>query len=321
VRIVGAGGQVVKEIERVDGSPPTPVRTTVDPDIQAKAEAALASGVRGKSGALVVIDRNGGIKAMANTGSGFNWATAQYPPGSTFKVITAAALLNSGLGPDTQLTCPPTINAGGQPFANFEGEQEASLTFTRAFAISCNTAFIGAAQKLSGEQMHQMASQFGFNVDYDIGIPMKVRGSMPDDGAAAAKSSQAIGQGSVLTNPVHMAAVAATAMTGTWKAPSFLADRPPTLPSGQPLDPRVLADLQTFMRANVESGSGTAAAAPGKVVYGKTGTAEFGSGPKLPTHAWYIGFAGDLAMAVVVNSGGVGGEVAAPIAGKFFQSL
>jgi cell division protein FtsI/penicillin-binding protein 2 len=321
VRIVDGAGNVVQPIVKVDGSPPTTVRTTIDPAIQAAAQGALDSGAKGHSGALVVVDRTGAIRALANTGTtGTNWATAQYAPGSTFKVITATALLAHGVGPDTQLTCPPTIVAGGQPFRNFEGETEPSLTFTRAFAISCNTAFLGAAKQLNDQEMLTAAGQFGFNVDYDVGIPMKVRGSFPDE-PGAIRAAQAIGQGKVLTNPLHMASAAAAAMTGQWRAPTFLANPPADRPVGKPLDPHVREQLTAFMRANVENGSGTAAAAPGKVVYGKTGTAEQGSGPNIPTHAWYMGFSGDLAVAVVLYFGGVGGRDAAPIVGKFFSSV
>jgi cell division protein FtsI/penicillin-binding protein 2 len=75
------------------------------------------------------------------------------------------------------------------------------------------------------------------------------------------------------------------------------------------------------MRSVVVNGTGTAANVPNKVVYGKTGTAEFGTGPVLETHAWFVAYAGDLAIAVVVDKGGVGGDVAAPIAGRFFAQV
>jgi cell division protein FtsI/penicillin-binding protein 2 len=311
----------VQSLQRKEGTPGTPVRTTLDRRIQSAAEQTLATVAAGKNAALVAVDRTGGIKAIALPAStGFNWATGTYPPGSTFKVVTAAALLQKGLTAETPLTCPVTINAAGSTYHNFEDENEPSLTFARAFAISCNTAFIGAAQQLSGADMQQMVARFGFNVDYDAGLPMAVHGKFPDDGPGAARSAQAIGQGSVLTNPVHMASVAATALTGRWQAPSLLADRT-GLPSGQPLDQRVADTLNRFMRETVEYGTGKSAAVPGKVVAGKTGTAEIGTGPEPETHAWFIGFSGDLAVAVVVDKGGVGGEVAAPIAGNFFARL
>jgi cell division protein FtsI/penicillin-binding protein 2 len=75
------------------------------------------------------------------------------------------------------------------------------------------------------------------------------------------------------------------------------------------------------MRRVVTEGSGTAADASGTEVAGKTGTAEFGSGDPLPTHAWFIGFRGDLALAIVIEGGGVGGRDAAPVAGQIFAAL
>jgi cell division protein FtsI/penicillin-binding protein 2 len=321
VRVVNGAGAVVQSLAKIDGKAPAPIKTTIDPHIQGAAETALASVPGDKGAALVAVDRAGGVRALATwPGGGFNWATGQYPPGSTMKVVTAEALLASGLQANSPLTCPPQITAGGQPFHNFENEQAGSLTFAEAFAVSCNTAFIGAAQQLTGEQMHAAATKFGFDVDYDMGIPT-VRGKFPDDGSAAARGAQAIGQGSVLVSPVHMASVAAAVMNGRWLAPSLLADRPPGTPAGEPFDPQVIQTLTGFMQGVVDHGTGTSAAVPGKVIVGKTGTAEFGSGSNLPTHAWFIGFSGDIAMAVVVNGGGVGGAVAAPLAAKFFSQI
>jgi cell division protein FtsI/penicillin-binding protein 2 len=317
VRIVDGTGTVVRSVVKVDGSPPSNVKTTIDPNLQSIAEQAVNGA--GKVG-LVVVDRNGGIKALTNS-SDYNWSTAKFPPGSTFKVITGEALLTHGLGPDSPLGCPPVFTAAGQPYRNFEGEAEPSLTFSRAFTISCNTAFLMAAQQLTGDEMRQAVARFGFTVPYDAGIPMAVQGSFPDDGPGAAKSSMAIGQGRVESNPLHMASVAATVMTGQWKAPSFLADRPADLPSGTPLDPRVREQLEGFMRSVVESGTATAAQVPGKVIHGKTGTAEFGNKPVPDTHAWFVGYSGDLAIAIVVEGGGVGGRVAAPLAAKFFSQV
>jgi cell division protein FtsI/penicillin-binding protein 2 len=117
-----------------------------------------------------------------------------------------------------------------------------------------------------------------------------------------------------------MATVAAAVDAGQWHAPRLLiapSTLAPTGPPPAPLGPDVVANLRSLMRLVVTSGTGTAANVPGQVVFGKTGTAEFGSGTPPETHAWFIGFRGDLAFAIIVEGGGVGGTVAAPLAARF----
>jgi cell division protein FtsI/penicillin-binding protein 2 len=96
---------------------------------------------------------------------------------------------------------------------------------------------------------------------------------------------------------------------------------PAASPLPAPLDPQIVATLRMLMAEVVSSGTGTAAAVPGQQIYGKTGTAEFGSGNPPPTHAWFIGFRGDLAFAVLIEGGGVGGVVAAPLAARFLRAV
>jgi cell division protein FtsI/penicillin-binding protein 2 len=122
-----------------------------------------------------------------------------------------------------------------------------------------------------------------------------------------------------------MAGVAAAVQSGTWRPPKLVDDEAlgsleVRQPSPRTLDPGVASTLRDLMRQVVTSGTAAGAGLPDGVA-GKTGTAEFGSGDKPPTHAWFIAFRGDLAVAVVVEGGGVGGDVAAPIAAKFFTSL
>jgi cell division protein FtsI/penicillin-binding protein 2 len=116
-----------------------------------------------------------------------------------------------------------------------------------------------------------------------------------------------------------MAGVAATVAGGRWRAPRLLASD--AKQSGPELGTNVLATLRTLMRSVVTSGTGTALAGlPGEVA-GKSGTAEFGGGDPPPTHAWFIAFRGDVALAVLVEKGRSGGTVAAPIARRFFETF
>jgi cell division protein FtsI/penicillin-binding protein 2 len=116
-----------------------------------------------------------------------------------------------------------------------------------------------------------------------------------------------------------MALVAATVSEGRWRQPRLVSAEAEAEPP-DPLDGKVAGTLRTLMRQVVTEGTAATANLPGKVG-GKTGTAEYGTGDPLPTHAWFIGFRGDLAFAVVVEDGGVGGRVAAPVAARFLRGL
>jgi len=117
-----------------------------------------------------------------------------------------------------------------------------------------------------------------------------------------------------------MASVAAAAATGQWRPPVIVrgvtnAVNVPPIPAG------IDATLHDFMATVVQRGTGTAAAVPGRQVFGKTGTAQFGNTNPAPTHAWFVGYTGNLAFAVIVEGGGVGGRVAAPLAANFIRAL
>jgi cell division protein FtsI/penicillin-binding protein 2 len=115
-----------------------------------------------------------------------------------------------------------------------------------------------------------------------------------------------------------MAGVAATVAAGRWHAPRLLAGDPRRAIA--PLDASVRDTLRTLTRAVVTEGTGTALAGVPGDVHGKSGTAEFGGGDPPPTHAWFIAYRGDVAVAVLVENGRSGGSVAAPIAARFFAA-
>jgi cell division protein FtsI/penicillin-binding protein 2 len=256
------------------------------------------------------------------TATPFNRALAgQYPPGSTFKVITTADLLASGLNADSPATCPPTITVGGRTFHNFEGEAQPNLSFQRAFAVSCNTAFIGLASSLTPQSLVNTAAQFGFGADPKMGLPAS-GGRVPLPSTDLDKAATAIGQAQVQASPLEMCSVAAAVDAGTYHAPRLVSGAPDDSAASVPLNPTVVTGLRQMMAEVVSGGTGVPAAVPGKPqVSGKTGTSEFGSGNPPSTHAWFIGFQGDVAFAVLVEGGGVGGVVAAPLAARFVAAL
>jgi cell division protein FtsI/penicillin-binding protein 2 len=295
------------------------VRTTLDPRIQAAAEQALA-GVT-QPAALVAIDAaTGDVRAVVSrplTEPLDRALAGQYPPGSTFKVITSAALIAAGTKPETPVACPPQATVGGQTFHNFEGEALGASTFRTAFAQSCNTAFVALSANLSDAALSAAATTFGFGASYDLGLPT-AGGRFPTPADAAERASEAIGQGRVVASPLQMATVAAAVTSGGWRPPRLLTDNPQGPVTA--LDPAVDATLKDLTAEVVKSGTGTAAAVPGQLVAGKTGTAEIGGADPNATHAWFIGYRGSLAFAVLVEGGGVGGRVAAPLAAKFLAA-
>ena len=316
VELVDRAKKVVRTLYRTPGRDPEPVTTTLDVAVQRAADAALDP--VGQPAALVALDtRTGDIRAAASRPlDGAERALSlHYPPGSTFKIVTGAALLADGLGLDDQTTCPTEVNAGGKVFKNFEGETFGTLTFATAFARSCNTAFIRLASTLPEGALGDMARTFGFGTDYSLPVPV-LGGQFPapkDDAEAAAA---AIGQGRVLASPVHMATVAAAVASGGWRPPRLVSTDPKG--TATPLPAGVATALRELMGLVVSQGTAAGEGLPSDVA-GKTGTAEFGS--KGQTHAWFVGFRGDLAFAVLVEGGGVGGRVAAPIAADFLNGL
>ncbi len=319
VRIEDGSGVEVAVLAQFPGTPPEPLVLTLDPRVQTAADQALA-GV-GTPAAIVAIDApTGEVRAVAARPltEPFNRALdGRYPPGSSFKVVTTEALVRAGTRPETVVSCEPTATVGGRQFKNFEDESFGAIPFRTAFARSCNTAFVTLADALSGADLVAAADRFGFGVPYDAGVGA-TGGEFPDPGDAAERAAASIGQGRVLASPLHMASVAAAVASGTWRAPRITGPAPDLPPIV--LEPATAAVLADLMREVVRTGSATVAAAAGQDVAGKTGTAEFGEADPPATHAWFIGFRGPLAFAVLVEAGGVGGRVAAPIGAKFLAA-
>jgi cell division protein FtsI/penicillin-binding protein 2 len=274
--------------------------------------------------ALVAVDVGRGevLAAASRPIDGFDRAiTGRYPPGSTFKIVSATASLNTGATAATTITCPGALEVGGRTFHNFEGESApGTIDFTTAFAHSCNNAFIQMAQQAGEPALAAAARQYGFGVEYEIGLP-HFGGSFPAPTDVVELAAASIGQGRVEASPLHMASVAATAASGTWRPPVVVRGVANDSVGTEAIAPGALGTLQGFMAAVVSEGTGEAAAVAGRDVRGKTGTAEFGDTEPAPTHAWFVGYSGDVAFAVLVEGGGVGGQVAAPLAQRFVAAL
>jgi peptidoglycan glycosyltransferase len=262
----------------------------------------------------------------------------RYPPGSTFKVITTAAALQSGSTIDDRLTALPSVplpdsslsleNYGGSPCGSGQ-----TVALAEAFARSCNTAFVQLGLRLGSEALRNAATSFGLDTPQDP-IPLQVAESTVgpiQDRAALAMS--AIGQRDVAMTPLQNALVAAAiANKGVMMQPYLveslkgpdLANIATTTPQElrRAVSPQVAATLTDLM-IGAEEFTQQTGAIPGVQIASKTGTAEHGSDPRnTPPHAWYIAFAPardpKVAVAVLVENGGdrlsaTGGAVAAPI--------
>jgi penicillin-binding protein A len=348
------------------------VELTLDPAVQKAASDALGD----QRGAVVALDpRTGAILAMVshpaydpnslsshdlgavskaykrlNAADGdplVNRAIAGdlYPPGSTFKIVTAAAALSSGTyDENSQIPGPATLDLP-QTSTNLPNDFKGAcgpggkVDLTRALQISCNTAFGYLGLKLGGDALRSQAEKFGFGDR--LTVPMPVTPSQVPSGMNAPQSAQAaIGQYDVRVTPLQMAMVSAGIankgvvmspyLVKTVRSPDLdVIDQAEPQQLSRAVDPGVAAQLTRMMERVVEAGTGTRAQISGVKVAGKTGTAQHGDG--LPPHAWFTAFAPaddpKVAVAVVVEDGGkagneaFGGKIAAPIAKAVMEAV
>jgi cell division protein FtsI/penicillin-binding protein 2 len=300
------------------------LRTLLDRDVQAAAEAAF-DGVslpgEGNAALVALQPSSGDVLAIVNRPGDSTYDRAllgRYPPGSTFKVVSTAALLRAGLSPDETVDCPPTLVVDGKSFRNFEGGAAGAVPFRDDFAHSCNTAFVSLADRLGRRDLTDVGRAFGLGEQLAPGVPAAAA-DVPPPRDAVGHAAMMIGQDRILASPLAMAGVAATVASGRWRAPRLLPDAPRR--AGPLLDAATVATLRELMRAVVTGGTGTALAGVAGEVRGKSGTAEYGGGDPPPTHAWFVATRDDLALAVLVEEGDAGGRVAAPIAASFFAAL
>jgi cell division protein FtsI/penicillin-binding protein 2 len=318
--VIRAGGAPVETLLTREGESGRPLRTTLSLDVQRAAETAL--GDRQDEAALVAVQPStGDILAVANRPADSAYDRAlegRYPPGSTFKVVTTAALLRDGLTTDEVVSCPRTIAIGGRSFKNFEGSAQGPVPFAQDFAQSCNTAFVSLTERLPADALQRAGRDFGLGEPLRFGMPA-AEADVPPGKDLVARAAVMIGQDRILASPLAMAGVAATVAEGRWRAPRLLASDDER--AGPRLAREELDTLRSLTRAVVTEGTGTALAAIPGDVHGKSGTAEYGGGDPPPTHAWFIAYRDDVAISVLVENGRSGGSVAAPIAARFFEAL
>lgn len=298
-----------------------PLTTTLNIDLQKLAESTLAE-TKPASALVVIQPSTGAILAAANgpgAGGQAVATTGQFPPGSTFKVVSALALLRAGLKPSSPVTCPTSVTVEGRKFTNYSDypdQYHGRITLKTALAQSCNTAFLGQRGKLGPSALGSAGASLGMGTDYDVGFP-SFFGSIPSDSSATGRAAAMIGQGKIEASPMAMAAVAASVSASKTIVPHLIEGQQATS-KGQPLTATEARELREMMRAVVTQGSGRLLnSVEPPVVLAKTGTAEYGPVSNLKTHAWMIAAQGDLAVAVFVNDGKSGSGTAGPLLKAF----
>ncbi len=335
-QLTGSPGRVVeavseteakpaRELFRVDTVEGERLELTLDRRLQESAEALLAD--LAPASALVAIrTSDGAILAAANGpgNGGQNFATyGQFPPGSTFKIVSSLALLRAGLTPDSTVSCPTSLTVDGKAFGNYSdypSSANGDIPLRTALAQSCNTAFIGAREELGEGDLADAAASLGLGVDHDLGFPAYF-GSVEPPASETEAAADLIGQGTILASPMAMAAVIASVQEGALVVPRLVGQVDVSDHDHTPLTGKEAAQLREMLRGVVTGGSGSQLAdVPGEPVIAKTGTAEFVGDDGVQTHAWMVAAQGDLAVAVFVGIGESGSRTAGPILEAFLRT-
>ncbi len=315
-----------KEVETLAGQQPRPVptvTTTVDRGVQAAAEDAVDA-VPNPAMIVAIQPSSGEILAVAQNSAadeqGALSLTGRYPPGSTFKIVTASAALQANaVTLDALVACPATTAIGDRTVPNDQLFDLGTVPLRTAFARSCNTTFAQLAARLGVGALTDAAYQMGIGIDYYVPGITTFTGQVPPSESTVRRAENGFGQGRVLASPFGMALVATTVAAGGQLPTPVLIRGMPARTAIEPVGrvPREVADaVRAMMREAVTRGTAKTLAGQGQL-YGKTGTAEYSA---TGAHGWFVGFRGDLAFATLVVDGGSSGP-ALDVSERFLSTL
>jgi cell division protein FtsI/penicillin-binding protein 2 len=280
--------------------------------VNARTEQAMTVVIQPSTGAILAVAQNPAADRDGPVAS-----AGLYPPGSTFKIITAGAAISSGLAtPGSTVPCPGRIVIGERSVPNYNEFALGDVTMSTAFTRSCNTSFAKLASEMSPDALTVAASQFGVGPDYDVvGLPTD-SGSVPPAEELVQRTEDGFGQGRVVVSTFGMALAAATVAHGSTPVPNLLVGRDTEITGEHPpIEPAMVDGLRGMMRSVVTSGTAERIADQGEV-YGKTGEAEVDGG----SHSWFVGYRGDIAFATLVVRGG-SSDNAVAVTREMFEQL
>ena len=317
---VNQNGVDVDVLNEVPGAPAPSVTISLDRSVQNAAQNAVNNSTGKKAMIVVIKPSTGEVLAVAQNAAADSegpLATAGlYPPGSTFKIITAGAAIDRDMAtPNTLLACPGVMDIGHRTIPNYGGFDLGTVPMSRAFASSCNTTFAELASRMPPRGLTMAAAQYGIGPDYQIEGLNTVSGSVPPTVNLAERTEDGFGQGKVLVSPFGMALAAATVAAGKTPVPQLIEGRETTITGDRtPITPKMLDGLRPMMRLVVTNGTAKDLDGAGDV-RGKTGEAEFEGG----SHSWFAGYRGDMAFAALIVGGGSSEYAVRMLKGMFDQ--
>ena len=319
VEVVNQAGHVTKQWVLKGGHAGTPVQTTLDLKQQAAADNALAD--EPNSAEIVAVNSTtGGINVLATHSAG-NMAlpsggplNARVQPGMAFSIVSAAALLSTGITVDHPLPCEPVADVGGETFT-YQPAASSTATFAEDFANGCGTAFANMSRTLTPAQLSAAERAFGIGSNWQLRMSA-FSGAAPKVSGEAQVAAQVTGTGGVLMSPLGMATVAAEVASGTGHSPVLIGTDPSTTWQ-VPLSSTGLAQLRQLMQLAVAKGAAHAAYLPGTPVYGQSGVVQTGKQSYL---SWFVGYRGTTAVAVL-ETGSTASQAATSLAGTFLKSV